>query len=409
MTPLLSISGEQPLRIIHKHWFLFVRDTLAFVIGGVFAPLAIGLIIAYGGLFSSATIASLGTYLPFVLALWFMIVWMALMMVWVNYYLDLWIITEAHVHNVEQIALFDRRVTTWNMDAILDVAVQVDGVIQEFLRFGTLRIATAGPRDEYATAEGIPHPQDVRTLILAHIGDRETLQRIAKQQEELLHTVSHEVKGHLAKSQAAFASIVEGDFGDVSAPLKAAAGLALADTRTGVETVMDILDGSNMATGELSIAHEPFDLKESVAHIFTEHRRDGEAKGLAMRFNAKEGAYPVEGDARKIEHNVIRNLVDNAIRYTPQGFVEMMLTKTEVMARLEVHDSGVGITREDMARLFTQGGHGTDSKKVNPSSTGFGLFVAKRIVEAHGGRIWAESGGANSGTRFFLELPLRKD
>ena len=71
-----------------------------------------------------------------------------------------------------------------------------------------------------------------------------------------------------------------------------------------------------------------------------------------------------------------------------------------------IHYRGVGITPEDMKNLFTEGGHGKDSVKVNVHSTGYGLYIAKKIVEAHGGKIWAESGGKGKGSRFVVEFPV---
>jgi signal transduction histidine kinase len=59
-----------------------------------------------------------------------------------------------------------------------------------------------------------------------------------------------------------------------------------------------------------------------------------------------------------------------------------------------------------MKHLFTEGGRGKESTKVNVDSTGYGLFVAKSVVEAHGGKIWAESEGKGKGSRFTVELPI---
>jgi signal transduction histidine kinase len=72
-----------------------------------------------------------------------------------------------------------------------------------------------------------------------------------------------------------------------------------------------------------------------------------------------------------------------------------------------VKDTGVGITEEDKARLFTEGGHGKDSQTINAHSTGYGLFIAKQITEAHGGTIRAESEGAGKGSIFVVEFPTQ--
>jgi signal transduction histidine kinase len=71
-----------------------------------------------------------------------------------------------------------------------------------------------------------------------------------------------------------------------------------------------------------------------------------------------------------------------------------------------VADTGVGIAAGDMQKLFTEGGRGEHSKEANPESTGYGLFIAKQIVEAHGGRIWASSNGPGTGSTFFIEFLL---
>ncbi|MCE9549248.1 ATP-binding protein, partial [Candidatus Nomurabacteria bacterium] len=69
-----------------------------------------------------------------------------------------------------------------------------------------------------------------------------------------------------------------------------------------------------------------------------------------------------------------------------------------------VKDTGVGITPEDKKLLFTEGGRGKDSVNVNVDSTGYGLYSVKLIMDAHQGKVWAESEGAGKGAQFFIEL-----
>ena len=75
------------------------------------------------------------------------------------------------------------------------------------------------------------------------------------------------------------------------------------------------------------------------------------------------------------------------------------------MIVLSVEDTGVGISDEDKARLFTEGGRGKESVKVNVNSTGYGLFFAKQLIDAHKGTVRAESDGPGKGSRFVVELP----
>jgi signal transduction histidine kinase len=82
------------------------------------------------------------------------------------------------------------------------------------------------------------------------------------------------------------------------------------------------------------------------------------------------------------------------------------LAKKDGNALLSVKDSGIGITDEDKKNLFTEGGRGRNAIKTNVNSTGYGLYIAKQIVDAHGGRIWAESEGQGKGSTFYVELKL---
>ncbi len=233
---------------------------------------------------------------------------------------------------------------------------------------------------------------------------KQELEVVNKQQENLLHFISHEIKGYLTKSEAAFAAITEGDYGAVSDELKSMSGAALMDVRKGVRTVMEILDASNLKKGTVSFKSLDFDFRSAVQTIVTEQENAAQEKGLVLELQITGGTYQMKGDEEKIREHVIRNLIDNAIRYTPKGTVHVELSDGDGKIRFSVKDSGVGITPEDMKRLFTEGGHGKDSIKVNVHSTGYGLFIAKQIVDTHGGKIWAESEGNDKGSRFIVEF-----
>jgi signal transduction histidine kinase len=255
-------------------------------------------------------------------------------------------------------------------------------------------------------------------IMLFFASEREMKQRIKieeqskelefanQKQESLLHFISHEIKGYLTEGQNAFAGIVEGDFGEPAPKVREISQTALTKMRQGVATVMNILDASNFKKGTVAYKQETCDFREAVIAEVAKLKPKASEKGLALDLAIDDSKqYGCIGDITKISEHVIRNLIDNSIRYTPKGGIRVTLSHDGNMMRFSVKDTGVGITPEDMRRLFTEGGHGKDSIKVNVDSTGYGLFIAKQVVEAHGGKIWAESEGAGKGSEFVVELP----
>lgn len=242
---------------------------------------------------------------------------------------------------------------------------------------------------------------------------REKIERLAeeleianKRQETLLHFVTHEIKGFLTKGEGAFAGIVEGDYGEAPPAMRDLASNALLEMRKGVATVGDILNASNLKKGTVSFEKHEFDLIAVIDTVVQALEQHAQEKHLVLEFTRPvTGTFTLTGDEVKIRDHVVRNLVENALNYTQEGSVRVGLSRSHGGVRLVVADTGVGITPEDMNKLFTEGGHGKDSIKVNVNSTGYGLFIAKQVVDAHSGKIWAESDGAGKGSRFIVELP----
>ncbi|MBU6214806.1 HAMP domain-containing histidine kinase [Patescibacteria group bacterium] len=232
------------------------------------------------------------------------------------------------------------------------------------------------------------------------------LRQTNERQETLIHFIGHEVKGFLTKDMGVFAALLEGDYGTLPEELNPFVTQALAQTRQGADSVANILKAANLKKGTVTYTKEPFDLKEVVAAAVEKEKLIAERKGLTLSFTADEGgSYRMVGDKAQINDHVIRNIISNAINYTPTGSIAVSLRRDGEKVALEVKDSGIGITDEDKKKLFTEGGHGKDSIKTNVHSTGYGLYIAKQIIEAHGGTITASSEGEGKGATFVVKFP----
>ena len=131
------------------------------------------------------------------------------------------------------------------------------------------------------------------------------------------------------------------------------------------------------------------------------------AKGLTLRLEPADGMAVVSGDATLLRQ-VVANLVDNAIKYTPSGgIVKVGLSIRDTEAVIRVVDTGIGISPDDQVRLFEKFYRIKRRDTVDIPGTGLGLAIVKSIVGRHDGRGWVES-RLNKGSAFYVSLPLRQ-
>ncbi len=243
------------------------------------------------------------------------------------------------------------------------------------------------------------------------IEQRERIEKLAKDLERanarqvtLIHFITHQIKGFISKSRNIFAMTLEGDYGPVPDTMRPMLEEGFRSDTQGATTIQEILNASNIKSGQVTYNMQPFDLNALIKEIGNTLKPSVDAKGLALNLHIGDSPLTFKGDRAQLV-NAFKNLIDNSIKYTQQGTVDVSVAQTDGKVHFEIKDTGVGITPEDMQHLFTEGGHGKESAKINVESTGFGLYIVKNIIEAHKGKVWAESEGAGKGSRFIVELP----
>ena len=248
--------------------------------------------------------------------------------------------------------------------------------------------------------------------VLKEVRQREQIQKLAgeleianREQQNLIHFITHQVKGFFTKSRNIFAELMGGDYGEFPRNAEVMLEEGFKSDTKAVETVQEILNASNLRSGTVEYKKEQVDLREIVQENIAKQKPVAGNKGLTIVSDVPEHSISITGDRSLLEH-VVNNLIDNAVKYTPSGKIEVSLSQVKNIVRFSVKDTGVGITKEDMDRLFSEGGRGKNSVKVNVNSTGYGLFIVKNIVEKHGGKVWAESEGAGKGSKFVVEFYL---
>jgi signal transduction histidine kinase len=166
--------------------------------------------------------------------------------------------------------------------------------------------------------------------------------------------------------------------------------------------VDDLLLLARADTGSLPIQHEVVELDTIFLEIYRQVR--GLDQAVAINLTEVDQVY-VLGDADRLRQ-LILNLVDNAIKYTPEGgSVNMSLSKSNGSAEIEVVDTGVGISSEDLPRVFDRFYRVDKARSRNLGGSGLGLSIARWIAQAHGGTVGVES-RLGEGSKFTISLPI---
>jgi signal transduction histidine kinase len=162
----------------------------------------------------------------------------------------------------------------------------------------------------------------------------------------------------------------------------------------------DILEVSRIESNTLSLKKDRVDLEEKIKRVIEDMQSFIDGKDLRINFERKSNA-PVIIDADKTKlFEVISNLLRNAIKFTNNGSINVVLEKTDSEAIVTVQDTGKGIDPDIIPKMFSRFTSKSDS------GTGLGLFISKNIVEAHGGTISGENNPDGIGATFRFRLPL---
>ena len=156
-------ADEKIITSVHKHWFVMFKTMLAFFILILLPPILLTFLPL---LTSNLDPNLLVPATNFFLALYMIILFLTLFLFWMDYYLDMWIITDRRIIAVEQKGLFRREIAEILLPRVQDVTLEISGIIETFLKFGTIRIQTAGERE--FRIEFVPNLYEAKDLILKH-------------------------------------------------------------------------------------------------------------------------------------------------------------------------------------------------------------------------------------------------
>lgn len=232
---------------------------------------------------------------------------------------------------------------------------------------------------------------------------------------DFLSMASHQLRTPLTAAKGYLSLFLEGDYGMISSTQKDTLNKLYANNDRMAQLIEDLLNVTRIESGKLEFNFSKYHIEDICREVVDSLML--KAKGLDLYLNYEKPKEPLPElmiDGLKVRE-VISNIVDNAVKYTPSGGVTVKVEvrpkdKGEISdyVRVTIADTGIGVPATELPYLFAKFSRGKDLARLNTGGTGLGLYVAKNMIENNGGKIWVESAGENKGSQFIVELPVEQ-
>ena len=232
------------------------------------------------------------------------------------------------------------------------------------------------------------------------------LRRLDEAKDEFISMASHQLRTPLTSIKGYIDMMLDGDAGKITSTQKRFLTEAYVSSERMVHLINDFLNVSRLQTGKFIIDKRPVDLAKIVEEELESLQVNAGGRDLEFVYSYDKKIPPLMLDEGKIRQ-VVMNFADNAIYYsTPGTKVKVGLIKEDDDIKLTVKDTGIGVPADEQSKLFTKFFRAANARKHRPDGTGVGLYLAKRVVDGHGGKI-VFSSTEGKGSVFGFTLPLK--
>ena len=229
------------------------------------------------------------------------------------------------------------------------------------------------------------------------------LKQLDETKDEFITMASHQLRTPLTSVKGYLSMVLEGDAGKVSPNQRKLLEQSYASSQRMVYLISDLLNLSRLNTGKFVIEPSPVDLSEVVQAEYEQLVETAKSRELTLIYN-RPASFPMLMLDETKTHQVVMNLIDNAIYYTPAGgTVTVSLVETPTAVEYTVKDTGIGVPKHVQHKLFSKFYRAANAQQARPDGTGLGLFMVRKVIAAQGGSIIFESQegkGSTFGFRF---------
>lgn len=216
---------------------------------------------------------------------------------------------------------------------------------------------------------------------------------------------SHQLRTPLTSVKGYISMVLDGDMGEITPQQRKVLEEAYTSSQRMAFLIGDFLNLSRLQTGKFELELSDIDMSHIVGEEISQLRATAASRGIKLAYDSPENFPVLKLDENKIRQ-VMMNFIDNAIYYSPANTtITISIVKHAHHVTFRVEDQGIGVPKGERHRLFTKFYRAGNAKKQRPDGTGIGLFMAKKVIVAHGGSVIFES-EEGKGSTFGFRLPV---
>lgn len=284
------------------------------------------------------------------------------------------------------------KVTEGDVELLSILAAQIGTAIENSRLYAEL----------FGSHEELERKVAERTKELAKLN--EELKKLNKMKSDFISAVSHELRTPLTSIKGYASILMTGKLGEVSAVQKERLEKIDKHSNSLAHLINNLLDIARIESGKVQMDIKEVPIKEMLDSIMDIIMPQVKEKNISIKLNLKLTTEKIKADPGQLER-VFLNLISNAIKFTPdKGKITISGEDRNEYVEFSIEDTGIGIPKKDMDKLFEEFFRADNALDQKVKGSGLGLSLVKKIIEAHRGKIWAQS-ELNKGTRFTFTLP----
>jgi two-component system phosphate regulon sensor histidine kinase PhoR len=279
------------------------------------------------------------------------------------------------------------------LEVIRNVKIQeiVERTLQNKEKIISEELTLTVPEERFLKVNAVPIEWDGENegaILVFH--DITELRRLERIRQDFVANVSHELRTPISSIKGYAETLLDGAIDDKE-NLRKFVEIIDRDSQRLAGLIDDLLDLAKIESGKMKMTLQSLDIREVIRRTLSIIEKQAQAKSLDISCEFPENVPEVLGDETRLSQ-VVLNLLDNAIKYTPQGGqIGIEVLAADPFVQVNVADTGLGIPDKDLSRVFERFYRVDKARSRELGGTGLGLSIVKHIVQSHGGEVWVKS------------------